>query len=70
LQQRQAQVSRAAAQVVQSQANFGIAKINYDRDHSLFQKDLRAVAKQDVDTTKANLDSAQAFVPGRSMAPA
>ena len=41
LQQRQAQVMQAAAQVLQSQAAFDIAKINYDRDHSLFQKGLR-----------------------------
>ena len=49
LQQRQAQVMQAAAQVLQSQAAFDIAKINYDRDHSLFQKDLKAIAKQEVE---------------------
>ena len=51
--------TRPRRRVLQSQAAYDIAKINYDRDHSLFQKDLKAIAKQDVDTTKANLDSAQ-----------
>jgi membrane fusion protein, multidrug efflux system len=57
--QREAQVAQAEAQIIQSQANRDIATINYNRNRSLYQKDLKAVAQQEVDTTKATLDAAQ-----------
>jgi len=67
--QAQAQAAQADAQVVQAQAQLGqqsaqsdIAGINFDRNSSLYQQDLRAVAKQDVDTTKATLAAAEATV--------
>jgi membrane fusion protein (multidrug efflux system) len=69
VQQAQAQAAQAQAQLAQAQAQLGqqsaqsdIAGINFNRDSSLYQQDLRAIAKQDVDTTKATLEAAQATV--------
>ena len=60
--QADAQVAQAQAQVGQQSAQSDIAGINFDRNASLYQQDLRAVAKQDVDTTKATLAAAEATV--------
>jgi membrane fusion protein (multidrug efflux system) len=60
--QSEAQLTQAQAQLSQQSAQFAIASINFNRDASLYQQDLRAIAKQDVDTTKASLAAAQATV--------
>jgi membrane fusion protein (multidrug efflux system) len=67
--QAQAQEAQATAQLAQAQAQLGeqsaqseIAGINFNRDASLYQQDLRAIARQDVDTTKASLAAASATV--------
>jgi membrane fusion protein (multidrug efflux system) len=60
--QSNAQLTQAQAQLGQQSAQFAIASINFNRDASLYQQDLRAIAKQDVDTTKASLAAAQATV--------
>ena len=62
VQQSQAQAEQARAQLAQQSAQSDIAGINFNRNTSLYQQDLRAVAKQDVDTTKATLDAARANV--------
>jgi len=62
VQQAQAQALQAQAQLAQEKAQFDIANINYTRDENLYQQDLRAVAKQDVDSTQATYDAAQATV--------
>ncbi len=58
--QARADTLSADARVTQANAQFEIAGVNYNRNSSLFQKDMKAVAKQDVDTTKANLDAENA----------
>jgi membrane fusion protein (multidrug efflux system) len=60
--QSDAQLAQAQAQLDQQSAQFAIASINFNRDASLYQQDLRAVAKQDVDTTRATQTAAQAAV--------
>jgi membrane fusion protein (multidrug efflux system) len=67
LAQAQAQVLQAQAQADQSKADLArqaaqsdIAGINFNRNSSLYQRDLRAVSKEDVDTTKSTLEGAQA----------
>jgi membrane fusion protein (multidrug efflux system) len=60
--QSQAQLVQAQAQLGQQSAQFDIASINFNRDASLYQKDLQAIAKQDVDTTRSSLAAAQATV--------
>jgi membrane fusion protein (multidrug efflux system) len=60
--QAKAQVAQAQAQLTQQTAQFDIANINFNRNASLYQQDMRAVSKQDVDTTKATLEAANATV--------
>jgi membrane fusion protein (multidrug efflux system) len=60
--QAEAQFVQAQAQLGQQSAQFDIASINFNRDASLYQQDLRAIAKQDVDTTKASMAAARATV--------
>ena len=60
--QAQAQADQSKAQLAQQSAQFDIAGINFNRDASLYQQDLRAVAKHDVDTTRATLEAARANV--------
>lgn len=60
LAQSEAQLAQAQAQLLQQRSQFEIANINFNRNAGLFQKDLRAVAKQDVDTTKATSEGARA----------
>jgi membrane fusion protein (multidrug efflux system) len=60
--QAQAQEEQATAQLAQQTAQFEIATINFNRNASLYQQDLRAVAKEDVDTTHSSLDAARAAV--------
>jgi len=62
VQQAQAQADQARAQLAQQSAQFDIASINFTRNSSLYQQDLRAVAKQDVDTTHASLEAARGTV--------
>jgi len=62
VQQAEAQADQAKAQLAQQSAQSDIASINFNRDASLYQQDLRAVAKQDVDTTRATLEAARANV--------
>ena len=58
--QAQAQAAQAQAQVDEQAAQSDIAGINFNRDASLYQQDLRAIAKQDVDSTKATFAAAEA----------
>jgi membrane fusion protein (multidrug efflux system) len=67
--QAQAQKAQANAQLVQAQAQlseqtaqYDIANINYNRNASLYQQDIKAVAKQDVDTTRSSLAAAEGTV--------
>jgi membrane fusion protein (multidrug efflux system) len=60
--QAQAQAAQARAQLAEQSAQFDIAGINFNRNSSLYQQDLRAVAKQDVDSTRASLEAARGTV--------
>jgi membrane fusion protein (multidrug efflux system) len=60
--QAEAQLTQAQAQLSEQSAQFDIAGINFHRDSSLYQQDLRAIAKQDVDTTRASLAAARGTV--------
>jgi membrane fusion protein (multidrug efflux system) len=60
--QSDAQLAQAQAQYGQQSAQFDIANIDFHRDASLYQQDLRAIAKQDVDTASASLAAARATV--------
>jgi membrane fusion protein (multidrug efflux system) len=60
--QAKSQMTQAQAQLSEQSAQFDIATINFNRDANLYQQDLRAVAKQDVDSTKATLAAASATV--------
>ena len=62
VQQAQAQAEQSRAQVAQQSAQFDIAGIDFKRNSSLYQQDIRAVSKQDVDTTGATLEGAHATV--------
>jgi membrane fusion protein (multidrug efflux system) len=62
VQQAQAQAVQARAQLAEQSAQHDIANINFNRNASLYQRDLQAVAKQDVDTTRATLEAAQGTV--------
>jgi len=62
VQQARAQEAQAQAQLNQQSAQYDIAGINFNRDASLYQQDIRAIARQDVDTTKASLAAANATV--------
>ncbi|MGA3171106.1 MAG: HlyD family secretion protein [Chthoniobacteraceae bacterium] len=62
VQQAQAQALQARAQLALDTAQFDIANINYTRDENLYQQDMRAVAKEDVDSTQATFDAAKATV--------
>jgi membrane fusion protein (multidrug efflux system) len=64
--QADAQVAQAEAQLSQQSAQSSIAGINFNRNASLYEQDLRAVAKEDVDTTKSILAAAQASVAAGS----
>ena len=59
--QAQAQVDQQAAQVVQARAQSDLAKINADRSNNLYGKDIKAIAREQVDTTNANLNAARGF---------
>ena len=59
LAQAQAQVQLQEAMVTQSQAQFDLAQINFNRNNSLYNKDIKAVAKEQVDTTGANFNAAK-----------
>lgn len=66
LTQADAQVTRARAQVAQREAaaqranaNLEKAQSDYDRDTALYQQDVKAVSKADVDAATAALHSAE-----------
>jgi membrane fusion protein (multidrug efflux system) len=52
--QMQAQETASVAQVTQMGAQLDLARTNFGRDQRLFQTDLRAISKADVDTTQSN----------------
>jgi membrane fusion protein (multidrug efflux system) len=54
--QAKAQLAQAEAQSTQRKAEVELARINFGRNRSLSQRDLRAIAQQEVDSTKAILD--------------
>jgi membrane fusion protein (multidrug efflux system) len=54
--QAKAQLAQAEAQSTQRKAEVELARINFARNRSLSQRDLRAIAQQEVDSTKAILD--------------
>jgi len=56
----QAQLNQAEANLAQAQATLGLAKINFARVENL--SDPRAVSRQDYDTKKSAVDSAEALV--------
>jgi len=60
--QAKAQVAQAQAQLDQQTAQYAIANINFNRNSSLYAQDIRAVSKEDVDTTKATAAAANATV--------
>jgi len=60
LAQSEAQQAQTNAQLAQQKWQVELAGINFRRNQSLYQKDMHAVAGQDVDTTKANLEVAKA----------
>ncbi len=62
----QAQEELAKAQLAQQTAQMNIASINFNRNSSLYRQDIRAVAKEDVDTTQTSLDAARASVQAAS----
>jgi membrane fusion protein (multidrug efflux system) len=58
--QSQGQLAQAEAQTAQQAAQADVAGINFQRNNSLYARDLRAIAKQEVDTTKSTFDAATA----------
>jgi len=62
--QAQAQQSSSEAQVQQIGAQLDIAKVNFGRDQGLFQKDVRAISKADVDTTQSTAQATAAALAG------
>jgi len=54
--QAKAQLAQALAQSTQRKAEVELARINFGRNRSLAQRDLRAIAQQDVDSTRSILD--------------
>jgi membrane fusion protein (multidrug efflux system) len=52
--QMQAQETASVAQVTQMGAQLDLARTNFGRDQRLFQTDVRAISKADVDTTQSN----------------
>ena len=57
--QAQAQVQLQDAQLMQTQAQFALAQINFNRNNSLYGRDIKAIAKEQVDTTGANFNAAK-----------
>jgi membrane fusion protein (multidrug efflux system) len=62
--QTEAQEAAAEAQVQQIEAQLQIANVNYGRNQELFQKDVRAIAKADVDTTQSTALATTAALAG------
>lgn len=57
--QAQAQVELQGAQLTQTQAQFDLAQINFNRNNSLYGRDIKAIAKEQVDTSSANFNAAK-----------
>ena len=62
--QIEAQEASAEAQVRQIEAQLDVAKVNSDRDQRLYQSDVRAVSKADVDTTQSTAQATAAALAG------
>ena len=62
--QAQAQESSSEAQETQIVAQLDLAKTNLGRDQRLFQTDVRAISKADVDTTQTTAQAAAAALAG------
>jgi membrane fusion protein (multidrug efflux system) len=62
--QAQAQHASADAQVRQITAQLDLAKVNFGRDQRLFQTDVRAISKADVDSTQSAAQGAAAALAG------
>jgi membrane fusion protein (multidrug efflux system) len=62
--QTQAQEGSSEAQVQQIEAQLEVAKTNFGRDQRLFQSDVRAVSKADVDTTQSTAQATTAALAG------
>ncbi len=62
--QTAAQEDSAGAQVQQTGAELDLAKVNFGRDQGLFQKDVRAISKADVDSTQSTAQAASAALAG------
>jgi len=62
--QAQAQASSADAQVQQIAAQSDLAKVNFGRDQRLFQTDVRAISKADVDSTQSTAQATEAALAG------
>jgi membrane fusion protein, multidrug efflux system len=62
--QAQAQETSSEAQVQQIAAQLELAKVNFGRNQRLFQSDVRAISKADVDTTQSTAQATVAALAG------
>jgi len=62
--QAQAQEASSEAQVQQIEAQLELAKVNFGRNQRLFQSDVRAISKADVDTTQSTAQATIAALAG------
>jgi len=62
--QTAAQEASSEAGVQQIDARLAVAKLNYGRNQSLFQNDVRAVSKADLDTTQSTAEATTAALAG------
>jgi len=62
--QTRAQEASSEAQVQQIVAQLSMAKVNFGRDQRLFQTDVRAISKADVDTTQSAAQATTAALAG------
>ena len=62
--QARAQEASADAQVQQIVAQLDLAKVNFGRDQRLFQTDVRAISKADVDSTQSAAQATAAALAG------
>jgi len=62
--QTHAQVAAAEAQVQQTEAQLDLAKVNLGRNQRLYQSDVRAISKAEVDTTQGTAQVTTAALAG------
>jgi membrane fusion protein (multidrug efflux system) len=62
--QTQAEAASSEDQVEKITAQLTVAKVNFGRDQQLFQNDVRAVSKADVDTTQSTAQATSAALAG------